>query len=187
MFNDFESKLGLKNAFFEKVLLEDDWSFIIKIHAYFEAACTHLLITTFGNPAFTEIFSRLELSNKKTGKLAFISQANLIDEFDKKLIYELSEIRNKLVHDIRNVEFDLVKYVSDMDKNQKKQFISAFSPGATRYRKLMENPESREKYFNESWERESPIEKLISWAERKPKNFIWFGCMQTMAEMHPIQ
>lgn len=44
---ELESKIGVKSGFFASLLEEDDWSFVIKLHALFEAACTHLLLYHF--------------------------------------------------------------------------------------------------------------------------------------------
>ena len=44
---EFEKKLGVPSGFVKKLLDEDDWSFIIKLHALFEASCAHLLIFHF--------------------------------------------------------------------------------------------------------------------------------------------
>ncbi len=36
-------------------------------------------------------------------------------------------MRNSLVHDVKNVDFDLEKYVEDMNDQKKKQFIADFN------------------------------------------------------------
>ena len=46
MFADVVSsvqKLGLPEGFYNNLLNEDDWSFVIKLSALFEAAATHVL------------------------------------------------------------------------------------------------------------------------------------------------
>ena len=40
---EFEQRLGLKSGFYQDIVTNDDWSFIIKLNALFEAACTHAL------------------------------------------------------------------------------------------------------------------------------------------------
>jgi hypothetical protein len=49
---------------------EDDWSFVIKLHAVFEALATHLLSYYFQEEPLHQLLARLELSNKTTGKVA---------------------------------------------------------------------------------------------------------------------
>lgn len=57
---------------------EDDWSFVIKLHAVFEATATDLLAHHFKEEALTALLARLELSNKTTGKLAFLKALELM-------------------------------------------------------------------------------------------------------------
>lgn len=61
---ELESRVGVSPGFFRCLLDEDDWSFVIKLHALFEAACTHLLLYHFKEPNLARVFSRLELSGK---------------------------------------------------------------------------------------------------------------------------
>ena len=39
----------------------------------------------------------------------------------------LSELRNKLVHDVRNVNFDFLQYVERMNKDQQAAFLNNFN------------------------------------------------------------
>lgn len=58
----------------------------------------------------------------------------------------LFELRNKLAHDVRNVEFDLNRYIESLDSNQKKSFLNAVKCGnETIYWNCEEQP--REKYI----------------------------------------
>ena len=70
-----EQKLGLESGFFESLdgENESDWSFIIKAHALIEAAISHLLTEHLRRPELGDIFSRLDMSNKSTGKAAFVN------------------------------------------------------------------------------------------------------------------
>ena len=88
----FEKKIGVQAGFFEKLKDEDDWSFIIKLHALFETACTHLLIFHFNEPNLVNILSRLEISNKTTGKLALLKELGLLGKNYRVFIYSLSEL-----------------------------------------------------------------------------------------------
>ncbi len=67
-----ESELALPNGFFDALKNEEDWSFILKCHALMESACSFLLTAYFDNPNYEDIFSRLEMSNRKKGKVAFL-------------------------------------------------------------------------------------------------------------------
>src|SRR5208283_2682599 len=88
-----ETKLNLEKGFFFKITDEDDWSFIIKLHALIEAAVSHLLTDVLGREELSDVFAELEMSNKKRGKLAFVRALNLLDEDDRRFISKLSELR----------------------------------------------------------------------------------------------
>jgi hypothetical protein len=61
---ELERAVGVREGFFHRLVDEDDWSFVIKLHALFEAACAHLLLFHFREPELADIVARLELSNK---------------------------------------------------------------------------------------------------------------------------
>ncbi len=49
--SELESLLGLPNGFYNNLLAEDDWSFVIKLSALFEAASGQALATKLGSSA----------------------------------------------------------------------------------------------------------------------------------------
>lgn len=119
----FEKELELPNGFFMNLLKEDDWSFVIKFHAIFETAATFILVKISRNDNLETPFSNLELSNKKTGKLAFLKAYDILDAEERGYISLLSELRNMLVHNIKNVGFNFETYVGGLDSNQRKKII----------------------------------------------------------------
>lgn len=121
-----ESELGLQNGFFEALNNEDDWSFILKCHALMESACSYLLTSYFGNEHYEDIFSRLEMSDTKKGKVAFLRAAELVKPEEASFITGLSELRNNLIHNIRGVTFSFSEHISSLDKNQKQKFVKSF-------------------------------------------------------------
>ena len=44
---ELEQRIGVAPGFFDGLVQEDDWSFVIKLHALLEAACTHFLLFHF--------------------------------------------------------------------------------------------------------------------------------------------
>src|SRR5689334_21604877 len=125
----FEADLGLPDGLYRRLLEEDDWSFIVKVYALVEAAATHLLTDVLGRPELTRIFSRLEMSDSQTGKLAFAEALSCFEQRDRVFIRELGKIRNKFVHDIHHISLTLPEYVSRLDHDQFKNFRAAFGPG----------------------------------------------------------
>jgi hypothetical protein len=114
----FARDLGLPEDFFRSLLGESDWSFVIKLHAVIESAVSHLLAGTLGRSDLLGLFGRLELGNPTTGKLAFGKALNCLDDDERGFIRQLSELRNSLVHDVRNVSFSFTNYISALDPNK---------------------------------------------------------------------
>ncbi len=123
---ELEENSGLKKGFFLGLVAEDDWSFIIKIHALYEAAVSKLITERIGEEALEAFFSRLELGDKSRGKLRLAKDLGLLDEDERKFIYALSEIRNDFVHDVRNTNADLEAYFQGLDKARRNHFVQTF-------------------------------------------------------------
>lgn len=179
---ELESKVGVRPGFFSALLEEDDWSFVIKLHALFEAACTHLLLFHFKEPELSDIFSRLELNNKTTGKIAFLSKLGLIGKENRRLLSTISELRNSLVHDVRNAEFSLADMVAKFDSMELKQFAIAFSPFETHVRKFPFEPEMCLGYTEELSEH-ATVERMIERLKDNPKFHILVGSYNVLVSL----
>ncbi|OHB51608.1 MAG: hypothetical protein A2Y12_01830 [Planctomycetes bacterium GWF2_42_9] len=121
-----EERLKIKNGFLVNLLNEDDWSFVIKSHALIEASVTNCLTHFLGYDKLASIFSRLELGSKYCGKLEFAKELELLSDNERRFISSLSQLRNQLVHNVTEVNFDFHNYINNMDFNQKKKFIDNF-------------------------------------------------------------
>jgi len=124
-----EAKLGLQQGFFDSLNSDDenDWSFVIKAHALAEAAVSHLLTEQVQKPELASLFSRLDMSNKATGKAAFVKALGLLGEDERRFISAFSGLRNSLVHDVRNVNFDLLVYVESLNAKTRDTFLKNFN------------------------------------------------------------
>ena len=111
-----ESDLGLSSGFLHNLRREDDWSFIIKSHAFMEAALSHLIVESLGRVEIGKLISKTSIGGQ-TGKLAFTKAMGLLDRSDIAFIRCLSELRNKLVHGVSMVTFNLVSYVRSIDSS----------------------------------------------------------------------
>jgi hypothetical protein len=120
---EIEKELGLPNNFLWDLRNEDDWSAIIKLHALLESAVTHLLVRFFGHDELEDIFANMELGNTRTGKLVFLGKLNCLEKQHRRFIRKLCEMRNRLVHDIKNVRFSLSEYVTELTGDQYKAFL----------------------------------------------------------------
>ncbi len=158
---DFEKEMGIRPGFLEALHKEDDWSFVIKAHAFFEAAFTHLLLALTEKDELEDVFSCLELSSATTGKLAFAISLGALNDDERRFVRKFSELRNLLVHNVGQVDFDLKAYVDNLDKNQRKSFIKTYS------------------YFagGEAFEYSGKKFSTVDFVRSNPKTAVWFCVM----------
>ena len=115
--------LGLPDDFLLRLLEEDDWSFLIKAHAFIEAALTHLLATALRSEALADSIAFLDTSGGRASKLAFAETLDLLPRSGVLFVEQFSELRNLVVHNVRNVSFNLADWYSSRDSNQQKSFL----------------------------------------------------------------
>lgn len=123
-----ENEIGIPNGYLYGIEKEDDWSFIIKASAIMEAVITHLLIAHFNDVKLNENISFMNMGGK-TGKISFAESLKIGSKENLKFIGKLTELRNKLVHNISNINFKLEDYVNDMSKQQLNEFTNWMSMG----------------------------------------------------------
>jgi hypothetical protein len=126
---ELENKVGLPQNFFHNLTGEDDWSFVIKLNALFEAASTHLLVSKLNVPELENNFTYLDFGNQKFGKVALLKKLECISKDEAKFLQVIFELRNMLAHNIKNVNFQFSEYIESLDKNQKKSFVKAIKCG----------------------------------------------------------
>jgi hypothetical protein len=151
---DLQMKLGLPAAFFKKLLQEDDWSF--------------------------GIVTRLELSNKTFGKLAFMKELKLLSDDGRRYVSSLSEWRNKFVHNVRNCSASLPDIVSKMDGNELKKFAEDFNPQGMRSQRF----EKMNLPGSDVLATPAPkIDDLKKRAKDNPRLYIWLGGYDLLVEI----
>ncbi|MCG7585650.1 hypothetical protein [Photobacterium sp. OFAV2-7] len=160
--NKLEHQLSLPVGFFEALLTEDDWSFVIKLHALIEGAISHLLITHIDEPNLATTIAHLELSNTRTGKMAFVKSMTLLEKDSRRFITSLSELRNQLVHNISNISFSFKGLLSNYTEKEKDAFIKRFA--------IVQPP------LNDKLRREMIL--------HDPKKTIWFSAMTILLSVH---
>ena len=69
----------------------------------------------------------METSNAKYGKLAFATSLDLVSKGNRRFVRKFSELRNYVVHDVKNVAFNFETFLASMDKQQLRSFSEAFS------------------------------------------------------------
>jgi hypothetical protein len=121
--------LGISDAALRKSIEGDsDWALVIKLHAYVEASLNFLLVKHFGDQRLEEVIAYLDISDRRRGKLAFIKALALLPREYRSFIQKLSELRNRVAHDVKNIDFDLKLYMESLDSKQFKEFADSLIP-----------------------------------------------------------
>jgi hypothetical protein len=186
-----EEKVGLQSDFLIKLYEEDDWSFIIKLHALLEAACSHLIVAHLQKPELADFFGRLELSGKTVGKIVILKKLDLLSEYHRRFILSLSELRNILAHDIRYSNFTLAKYFEALDSKSKVNFAKSFGPDQVLNREVAELERSIQQMKVEKGHsiEQTRIrdylsdQELVKSAQSDPKLHIWTGAFSTLCDI----
>lgn len=160
----FEKRLGLPAGFYVKLLEEDDWSFVIKLNALFEGACTHALVARLRAPEIEEQIARLELADSATGKVKLLSTLGCISTEQSAFLRKLAELRNNLVHNVSRVAFSYEQHLAPMDSNQKDQFVKVFGSCWKEQVELAERVVPRKQFVLEN-----------------PKLSVWFASVEILA------
>jgi hypothetical protein len=77
---NLENEIGLPAGFCERLREEgDDWSFVIKLHALFEAALTQMLTSQLGFPELNPVIAHIDMGHRRTGKIEFAKVLGLLE------------------------------------------------------------------------------------------------------------
>ena len=112
----------------------------------------------------SSVISFLELSNQRTGKIALLKALELISSEYKRYIISLSELRNSLVHDVKNTQFSFKETIENYSKKEFSNFIKRYGLS------LGENEVVNSIY--------------IELAKNDPKEFIWSGALTVLTYIY---
>src|SRR3990170_5792947 len=117
-----EADFGLRSGFLIDLLSEaDDWSFIIKAHAFLESAVNRLICHHLAKPDISDSLSRIGIR-----RLTELAEAmGLLPKDEVRMIGHLGQLRNALVHKPSNTGFALSEYLAD--SNARIRFGESFS------------------------------------------------------------
>lgn len=121
--------LGLPERFFELLLREDDWSFVIKLHALLEAALAALLRDAIGRPEAEGFLARLPMSDAAAGKVELAKALGVLDKPYRRYLKKLSELRNHLVHDPNRIGIYLRQHFKQLSEDARRSAAQAFAVG----------------------------------------------------------
>jgi hypothetical protein len=119
-----ESDLGVDAGFLhcllDRLLYDDDWSFIVKLHALMDACITLVLTMALTNEDIRGVVSRLPLNDQRR---AFIKTLKLLPSEHLSFIRQLTSMRNDFAHDIRHIDLKIDKYVANMPRYKRKDLL----------------------------------------------------------------
>ena len=150
-----KESVGLSRKLLMSLDRDDDWTFVIRMHAILEAALNHLLIGQFDNPGLDPVMAALDTSSDRTGKIAFIKAYDLLQASARTFIRRFSELRNLVVRDVRNSDLNLAEYFQSLEKERQKSWKIALT----------------------SWMIFEPSEEVRNLAIRIPRVAIYNCCM----------
>jgi len=162
----FEKDLKVPNGFYAKLAKEDDWSFVIKISALLETASTDVLTTVLGYREIEEALTYLDYGNGKSGKIVLMEKLDIVHKNQATTLRKLLEIRNKVAHRLKDINFTFDEYIKPFDSKQKESFVKNFGQNADDL-----------KLENLKFDKQAFILK-------HPKIAIWFTVREIIATMY---
>lgn len=124
---DLEHALDVRRGFFNDLLNADDWTFVVKGHAFLESACALMLAAALGQPRLRDIFAALEMSDARCGKIAFIKALRLFNERERRFVRTLSELRNQVVHNVGHAHFSLRDHLASAPSERRMNIVDALA------------------------------------------------------------
>ena len=156
--------MGLPLQLFENLMDDDDWSFVIKVHALVEAAVSSLLVYGFKNEQLSTVANALPRGNRRFGKIAFVKQLDLLSDKARAFILKLSQLRNQLAHQIENVTF-------------------SFSSPTKRTREVANACVEAAIVYIGAVPTEHP--DFFVWARANPKSLVWMAIGVLLTQIYP--
>jgi hypothetical protein len=138
-----ETALGLPPGFSRALLEEDDWSFIIKLHAVLEAAVTIALIEHLGGTSTLREPDKSVARLSMRSKIALSLSLGVFEDAQRVFLTNLSELRNSFVHRLENITVSLSERLSLMQR-EKAAFVQRLAhpikPDARMVAFILEQP-----------------------------------------------
>jgi len=121
-----EREFELPKGFVQGLLKEDDWSFVIKLHALIEASVAHMLTARLGEN-LSEFVHGMSLRGR-TSKLNLAKALGYLDSGAVSFVGMLADLRNSLAHGVSNLTFSFRAYLTGLDDESLKRWLAAVDP-----------------------------------------------------------
>lgn len=114
--------LGLRDSFLIDLIADpDDWSFVVKAHALLESIVCTVLAMHLGKRELEGVFAD-EVEMK--ARVEMTKALGITTGEDRKAMYALGKLRNRLVHNAKDTSFTFAEYFKNRDA--KKNFCETF-------------------------------------------------------------
>lgn len=117
--SDLLNALESHFEFLLALLEEDDWSFVIKLHALIETVTTQAIVTAVNDARVRSVVERLPLSGDEIGKLRIAKDLDLYSKSQRTFVRRLSRLRNEIVHDVSKLKFEFIPYVKNQQPTER--------------------------------------------------------------------
>ena len=112
-----EHRLRVPPLFYHRLQqLDDDWGFVLKLHAFFEGALTHTLVQKLRR--HPKSADGLTPRDSFTSRVHLADRLGILEPDPKAFLLAINQLRNDLTHNIRFIDFNLDRYarsLSDRD------------------------------------------------------------------------
>jgi len=169
----FEEITDVRHGFVEDLLAEDDWSFVIKLHAFIEAASTQLLVRYFQEPDLTDFLSRLSQNRR----IKLLSSVGYLGKTSRRYMTSLSGLRNRLVHNVANVNFSFSELTQGMSEEERRNFARDF----IHYWAMRPHESGR---IQDGFVTD---EDAIQKARDEPKFYVWRGAVSLLNSQYDME
>lgn len=93
--------LGVARNFYLTLPQEDDWSFVVKLHALLEGVVNSYLADSIANPGMSAILERLPFGRR----LELVGAASCLRQDEVQVISSVAALRHQLTHRAANTSF----------------------------------------------------------------------------------
>ena len=125
--NGMVTKLEARFGVLKRLAEDDDWAFIIKSHAIIEVFFTEMLVEILGKKEIACTVEQLPLSDSRIGKLALAKSIGILSSGQRGFIRQFSELRNSLVHNTDNFDFQCSAYYAALSPGKAETWKKVFA------------------------------------------------------------
>jgi hypothetical protein len=122
----YEKRLGIPAGYLIEVWDNNDWAFVIKLHALVEASLKKTLPASIGDGSLkSNEVGRLRLVGDGLTQVKLARVHGLISARDAEFIHRLAKIRNRFAHDLAGLEDGLRQHLDGLPEQDRRKLVDA--------------------------------------------------------------